>query len=205
MHYDSRPATLFHSQRVGELMVQVVKEALDRSTCHDRSKTETPEVDVFDDFTPKLKTSTYGSDEYKGFLEAMGEGLKHHYEVNRHHPEHFDNGVNDMTLVDLIEMLADWKAATERHDDGDLAKSLEIQRERFGLSDQLVAILRNTAQHFGWLPRPKPVGLPIAHCQHLSDEGRGDPSRAGRHKPHRWFDITSADDRWCFGEDKQRV
>jgi Family of unknown function (DUF5662) len=54
-----------------------------------------------------------------------------------------------MTLVDLIEMLADWKAATERRDDGDLAKSLEIQQERFGLSDQVVAILRNTAERFG--------------------------------------------------------
>jgi hypothetical protein len=148
------PGDVFHSQRVGEIMVQVVKEALDRSTCHDRSKTESPEVEVFDEFTPKLKTSTYGSDEYKGYLEAMGDGLKHHYEANRHHPEHFDNGVNDMTLVDLVEMLADWEAATERHDDGDLAKSLEIQRERFGLSDQLVAILRNTAEHFGWLVVP---------------------------------------------------
>jgi Family of unknown function (DUF5662) len=151
MDYDSRPATLFHSQRVGELMVQVVKEALDRSTCHDRSKTEAPEVEVFDEFTPKLKASTYGSTEYKGYLEAMGEGLQHHYANNRHHPEHFENGVNDMTLVDLIEMLADWKAASERHDDGDLARSLDIQRERFGLSDQLVGILRNTAEHFGWI------------------------------------------------------
>jgi Family of unknown function (DUF5662) len=149
--YDSRPATFFHSQRVGELMVQLVTETLERSTCHDRSKTESPEVEVFDEFTPKLKTSTYGSDEYKGFLVEMGEGLKHHYAANRHHPEHFTNGVNGMTLVDLIEMLADWKAATERHDDGDLAKSLEIQRERFGLSDQLVGILRNTAEHFGWI------------------------------------------------------
>jgi hypothetical protein len=184
-----RPATFLHSQRVGELIVQVVKEALDRSTCHDRSKTEPPEADA--EFTPKLKTSTYGSDEYKGYLEAMGEGLKHHYEANRHHPEHFENGVNDMTLVDLVEMLADWKAATERHDDGNLAKSLEIQRERFGLSDQLVAILRNTAEHFGWSSRPKPPGLPIAHCQHLSDEGRADPSRAGRHGAHRWFDVAS--------------
>lgn len=150
--YDSRPDTLRHSQRVGELMVQVIKEALDRSTCHDRSKTEPPEVDVFDEFTPKLKTSTYGSSEYKGFLEAMGEGLRHHYAANRHHPEHFgDAGVNGMTLVDLIEMLADWKAATERHDDGDLARSLEIQRERFGLSAQMVDVLHNTAEHFGWL------------------------------------------------------
>jgi hypothetical protein len=65
MTYDSRPATLLHSRRVGELMVRVIKEALDRSICHDRTKTESPEVEVFDEFTPKLKTSTYGSDEYK--------------------------------------------------------------------------------------------------------------------------------------------
>lgn len=148
--YDSRADTLVHSQRVGELMVQVVKELLDRSTCHDRSKTEAPEVEVFDEFTPKLKTSTYGSNEYKGYLAAMGEGLAHHYAANRHHPEHFADGVNGMTLVDLVEMLADWKAATERHADGDLTRSLGINRDRFGLSGQLVEILNNTAEHFGW-------------------------------------------------------
>src|SRR6185295_1519275 len=54
-------------------------------------------------------------------------------------------------LVDLIEMLADWKAATERHTDGDLARSLDIQRERFGLSEQLAQILFNTAKHFVWI------------------------------------------------------
>lgn len=151
MGFDSRADTLIHSQRVGQLLIQIITEAIERSTCHDRSKTEPPEVEVFDEFTPKLKTSTYGSDEYKGYLEAMGEGLQHHYAANRHHPEHFDNGVNDMTLVDLMEMLADWKAATERHADGDLAKSLGIQRERFVLSDQLFEILCNTATHFGWI------------------------------------------------------
>lgn len=155
--YDSRADTLIHNQRVGELMVQLVKELLDRSTCHDRSKTLPPEVEVFNEFTPKLKTSTYGSDEYKGYLTAMGEGLAHHYAHNRHHPEFFTDGINDMTLVDLVEMLADWKAATERHADGDLARSLEIQKERFGISDQLARILHNTARHFVWL-RGKPCG-----------------------------------------------
>lgn len=151
MTYDSRPETLVHSQRVGELMIQVIKEALDRSQCHDRSKTLPPEVGVFDEFTPKLKTSTYGSDEYHGFLKAMGAGLEHHYASNRHHPEHFTNGVSDMTLVDLLEMLADWKAATERHDDGNLRRSLAIQRTRFGIEPQLQQVLINTAKHFGWL------------------------------------------------------
>lgn len=149
--YDSRADTLAHSQRVAKLMAAPVKELVDRSTCHDRSKTLPPEVDVFNEFTPKLKTSTYGSDEYKAFLASMGPGLEHHYANNRHHPEHFSQGINGMTLVDLIEMLADWKAATERHDNGDLMRSLEIQRHRFGISDQLWRILFNTAEHFGWL------------------------------------------------------
>ena len=80
--YDSTADTLKHSQRVGELMAEAIKELVDRSMRHDRSKTEPPELDVFNEFTPKLKHSTYGSDEYKGFLEAMGEGLAHHYARN---------------------------------------------------------------------------------------------------------------------------
>lgn len=151
--YDSTADTLKHSLRVGELMGAAITELVHRSTRHDLSKTQAPEKEIFDEFTPKLKDSTYGSDEYKGFLVAMGEGLKHHYEHNAHHPEHNGPmGVAGMTLVDLIEMLADWKAATERHADGDLARSLEIQRERFGTPPMLAQIFRNTAAHFGWIP-----------------------------------------------------
>lgn len=152
--YDSTADTLRHSLRVGELMARPITELIERSTQHDRSKTEDPELAVFNEFTPKLQTTTYGSDEYKAHLAAMKPALDHHYAANRHHPEHFADGVDGMTLVDLVEMLADWKAATERHADGDLARSLEIQRDRFGLSDQLVRILRNTAEHYGWLPGP---------------------------------------------------
>jgi len=79
------------------------------------------------------------------------EGLAHHYAHNRHHPEHFPDGINGMTLMDLVEMLADWKAATERHDDGSLARSLGIQQDRFGITHQLAQILTNTAEHLGWL------------------------------------------------------
>lgn len=148
---DSRADTLKHSQRVGELMVELSKEILERSTCHDRSKTLPPEVATFDEFTYRLKDATYGSEEYKGFLKEMKPALDHHYANNRHHPEHYVNGINGMTLVDLIEMICDWKAATERMDNGDLDKSLQIQKERFGISDQLLEILYNTASHFGLL------------------------------------------------------
>jgi hypothetical protein len=50
-----------------------------------------------------------------------------------------------MNLIDLVEMLCDWKAASERHNDGNIKKSIEINTARFGLSWQLAKILENTA------------------------------------------------------------
>ena len=76
----------------------------------------------------------------------MKEGLDIHYANNRHHPEHFDNGIQGMNLLDLLEMICDWKAASERHADGDVYKSIEINQERFGYSDELKIILKNTVE-----------------------------------------------------------
>jgi hypothetical protein len=149
--FDSRPETLRHSLRVGELMGQAIRELVTRSVKHDLSKTEPPEVAVFDEYTGELAGCTYGSPQYKANLEAMRPAVEHHYANNRHHPEHFPDGVDGMTLVDLVEMLADWKAATERHNDGSLVRSLKIQKDRFGLSEQLARILENTAARYGWL------------------------------------------------------
>lgn len=151
MVIDSTIDTLKHSRRVDQLLLQMIAAIQGRVTLHDASKLEDPEKAIFDEYSPKLKTSTYGSDEYKGFLSEMKVALDHHYANNRHHPEHFENGVAGMTLVDLVEMLADWKAASERHADGDLAVSLGIQKARFGLSDQLAEILENTARDAGWI------------------------------------------------------
>lgn len=81
----------------------------------------------------------------------MKPALDHHYAHNRHHPEHFPDGIRGMSLLDLVEMLADWKAATERHADGDLARSIEINQARFGYGDELKVVLRNTAKDMGWI------------------------------------------------------
>jgi hypothetical protein len=148
---DSRLANLQHSRRVDELLLEVIGAVQSRVTKHDLTKLEDPEKAIFDEYTPKLKDSTYGSDEYFGFLKEMQVALDHHYVNNRHHPEHFTHGVYDMTLIDIVEMLCDWKAATERHDDGDLEQSFVIQKDRFSMSSQLVAILHNTAKEFGWI------------------------------------------------------
>lgn len=150
MEYDSREDTRAHIRQVQDLMSQIVTELHIRSQIHDSTKLEEPEKSLFDKYTPLLRDTTYGSPEYKQYLEEMGPALAHHYEKNSHHPEHYRSGINDMSLLDIMEMLADWKAAGMRHADGSLEQSLQINRERFGVSDQLFEILENTVKELGW-------------------------------------------------------
>jgi len=139
--------TLEHIQHVRNLLNLAVVELLHRGVIHDQSKLGDVELKTFVEFTPKLKASTYGSEEYKGFLREMKPALDNHYKCNRHHPEFFgDLGVNGMNLLDLVEMICDWRAATMRHANGDLQRSIEINTERFKLSPQLVQILKNTVR-----------------------------------------------------------
>lgn len=138
-----------HIETIRNLLNMMVVELLHRGEIHDQSKLGDLERQTFVEYTPKLKGSTYGSDEYKGFLKAMGPALSHHYANNRHHPEFFEHGIHDMNLVDILEMLIDWKAASTRHDNGDLAKSIEINEKRFNMPPILVTLLQNTARDFG--------------------------------------------------------
>jgi hypothetical protein len=188
-------ATMQHIARVQHFLHLFAKALLDRSELHDQSKLESPEVELFTEFTPKLAGSTYGSAEYEGFRKAMGPALQHHYAKNRHHPEHFPDqsppevyellaqisdlkevreskipesrhyvaltrsierlehelavaksSVGGMNLVDLVEMFCDWKAATERHDDGNIKKSIDHNKKRFGLAEQVARLLHNTVE-----------------------------------------------------------
>jgi hypothetical protein len=142
--YDSTVDTLKHIKRVAQLLTESSSELIKRANKHDDSKLVAPEKELYDKLTPILKGLTYGSDEYKASLKELGVALKHHYENNTHHPEHYENGVDGMDLFDVLEMAVDWCAAVERHDDGDIFKSLEINKNRFKMSDQLVNIFNNT-------------------------------------------------------------
>lgn len=196
MNYDSTNDTLEHRKNVRLFLQRFIGEIIDRQIHHDDSKLEEPEKSIYDEFTPKLRDTTYGSDEYKTMLIAMGPALQHHYANNSHHPEHYQiwqcplcesifkhedasidirfegeirlcpkccehgtimecalkpaSGIYGMSLLDLLEMLADWKAAGMRHADGDMQQSLEVNRKRFQMSDQLYEIFQNTVKELEW-------------------------------------------------------
>lgn len=136
-----------HMDRVSKLIDNTVEELKDRAVNHDASKLSKEELDLFVEYTPRLKEVKYGSAEYKECLVGLKPALDHHYAVNRHHPEYHENGIEDMDLMDLLELVCDWKAASERHSDGCVYSSIEINKARFKISDQLATILKNTAKY----------------------------------------------------------
>jgi hypothetical protein len=140
--------TMRHIEKVRNYLGLVARELLERAERHDQSKLESPEAELFAEWTPKLSAMTYGSPEYKASVAALKPALDHHYARNRHHPEHHARGVDDMNLVDLVEMFVDWKAASERHNDGNIRKSIERNTDRFGLSPQLARVLENSVELF---------------------------------------------------------
>lgn len=141
---DGKFRTMRHIETVRNYLNMAVVELLRRAERHDQSKLESPEVEFLEHHSKKLRSLTYGSPEYFVCLQEMKIGIESHYQNNSHHPEHFRDGINDMTLFDLIEMLCDWKSASLRHDDGNIYKSLEINRDRYAIGDQLRWILQNT-------------------------------------------------------------
>ena len=147
---DPHPDTVKHRVRVEELLGAVVADLRQRAADHDLSKTRPPEVEAFNAATDRLAGLEYGSDAYKEALRDLGPALAHHYAGNSHHPEAHAGGISGMTLLDLVEMLADWRAAGERMSDGSMARSLPINVERFRIDPQLARIMANTVAALGW-------------------------------------------------------
>lgn len=143
---ECRVETQKHIEKVRKYIRFFTDKLTTRGVNHDASKLESPEVEIFAEHTDCLKDLIYDSAEYKEHLADMKPALEHHYALYRHHPEHFQNGIDDMNLIDLVEMLADWKASSERQKDGNLLLSIEKNAKRFNISAQLKQILINTAK-----------------------------------------------------------
>ena len=137
--------TMRHMEAVRNYLNTIIKEILLRGEQHDQTKLQPPEIELFDKYTKELQGITYGSVEYKKCMKKLKPAIEHHYANNRHHPEHHVNGIKDMTLIDLIELICDWKAASMRHNDGNLLKSIEINQKKLKYSNEVNQILINTA------------------------------------------------------------
>lgn len=138
-----------HISRVRFFISKIVKALLDRADVHDASKLQEPEFSLFAQNGSRLRDLKYGSPEYENSLKDLTVAIQHHYATNRHHPEHHKNGIEDMNLVDLVEMFVDWKAASERQNNGNIRLSIEKCCEKFNICPQLRKIFENSVDLLG--------------------------------------------------------
>jgi hypothetical protein len=142
-----------HQQFVARLLIAAAKRMLARAVSHDKSKLKEPERSHYVGPVYALNTEAvpYGSERYKELTAQMGAGWDHHKSVNDHHIEFFvpfsvqtlNDPVRAMDLFALLEMLADWIAASQRRGNAPV-QALAIMKRKYPIDEQLEAIIRNT-------------------------------------------------------------
>ena len=138
-----------HIEQVAMFLGWVITALRYRSVEHDESKFSDVERNAYAVVIPQLAGMKYGTPEHKAVLAQMKPAIAHHQAANRHHPEYHRNGVKGMDIIDLVEMAADWKAASLREGSGTtFEEGVKISAKRFGLSEDLTSVILNTAKLF---------------------------------------------------------
>ena len=143
--------TLRHIRRVNELLGQCAVEFIQRGARHDSSKFSEAELEPLKEIDALIERegqAPFGSDEYERRRQMLKPMLDHHYARNSHHPEHYENGVNGMDLFDVLEMVCDWKAASERGEESSI--NLKAACDRFGIDAQMQEVITNHCLRQGW-------------------------------------------------------
>lgn len=135
---------------MGKYLAPIIQALVQRAVDHDDSKLKEGELPAYASAQEAFEVTPFGTPEYQAIKDGIMPTIKKHYEKNSHHPEHYENGIAGMDLVDVIEMLCDWKSATKNHNVGsNMKKSIEFAIKKYNISTDLAAILYNTAIRFG--------------------------------------------------------
>jgi hypothetical protein len=173
-----------HITYVRSGLERVAADLRHRALVHDLSKLSADEFDGFTRINRAAREHPYGSEEYRAGLRTEKPTIDLHYSRNSHHPEHgrakgeaaererglpddatYWSAHSDMTFLDVIEMVCDWRGAYLGYgSQGTWEENIARQHERYGalfaqgqwwLIDQVAA----------WIappPTPAPEGEPGA-------------------------------------------
>lgn len=117
----------------------------ERAVVHDSSKYSLDEFEGFKEINRIARETPFGSQAYKDSIKD-NRAVSLHYSRNTHHPEHYQGGIDEMSLLDIVEMLCDWKAASETYGLTAFKESLEIQKDRYKLTPEQWYMIRKVAE-----------------------------------------------------------
>ena len=144
--------TIMHISEVQENLSQMRAILEARGISHDRTKFLAIEFDAFVKARPKFKKANYGSPEYQECVDMIKPSIEHHHANNRHHTAFHKGSFSDMNLFDVLEMLADWKAASRRSPDLSFADSLPKAFEKYSIPEDMQKHIMATLKYLKWIP-----------------------------------------------------
>lgn len=136
-----------HIENVRKHLQTIISLLFVRAWKHDASKLEEPELSLWKkmDEEPRYQ---YGTPEYTEKMARWQRVFEYHYAKNRHHPEHFEGGISDMNLIDIIEMMCDWLGYKKVLTYSEACEVVETQIKRYGISEELGQIIKNTLDYY---------------------------------------------------------
>lgn len=172
---DFKKETQDHRMQVAAMLERVATELRNRQKNHDKSKLAEPELSGYTAMIPQISKYPRGSEEQKRVFARFKHIIDHHYRNNRHHAQFFKNGIKDMNLVDVFEMICDWcSAAYQREGARDMVKVVAGNKDWMGFSDEFEAVLENTVRDFNFgdvVKESMEGGYSVITDVTLADEG----------------------------------
>jgi len=126
-----------HSTSVSELLSGFIADLIKRVGKHDRDKTIEPQLSLWiktEDV--EIPVSNLDNPNLKAAVEA-------HWKSSDHHPEHYENGISDMNLLTLVEMVVDWSARLDNNPNS-IKAWMQSARERWDICPKFAKVLSNT-------------------------------------------------------------
>lgn len=145
-------AAIYHHKFVVlQYLVPIIQELIKRAETHDNSKFSEEEFRGLLSVLDEVRAHPFGTPEYDEMRKKHEKLFYTHYKKNRHHPEFHPNGIEDMDLVDLLELVVDWKAASLRNENPSVENSIKIGAEKYNIPPILMKVLMNTARNYKML------------------------------------------------------
>ena len=121
-----------HRETVASQLERMADELRQRARDHDRSKLQLDEFEGYERINAAARKYAYGSPEMKDAISAEN-CVALHYARNSHHPEHHAV-TEEMSFMDMIEMVIDWYSASVTYGKTPLSESLPSLRDRYDFS-----------------------------------------------------------------------
>lgn len=147
-----KKSVMMHKTHVSLLMEIMSRDIRRKGRLHDVSKLSGIEAsmgEMFQEDYNKINVAIPLMPDIEKYNNEMAPAFVEHFKNNDHHVEHFKNGLSDMNILQLTELLCDSLAhmIEKGYAKYECLEKIEFQLKSCNASDDLISIAKNTIDY----------------------------------------------------------